>query len=201
MRSATRQRLVSLCTLGVALATAIGFAVSTRGFAIDRVDLNDAGIWVTNNADDVYGRINLTAGSLDGYLTPGSKSSSSLDVFQDGASVVARDIANGLLIPVDPAAVANAVAGQAVAAPDARVGMGAGTIAVLDPSTGQVRTASYAPDSVPTLAGVKPSAPARVTLGAATPAPAGSAAGRRPGCRSAPRHGAAVRTGRRPRRP
>jgi len=175
VKKTRRQHLVGAGVFAVALAVLVGFAIVSRGYAVDHVELNDSGIWVTNNADDVYGRVNLTAATLDAYLTPGAKIGDDLDIFQDGSSVVARDISNGLLIPVDPVAVANDVPGQVAVSPDAHVAMAAGAIAVLNPTTGQLRVARYAPGTIPALADVAASAPAQANLGASTLPPATAA--------------------------
>ena len=149
----------------VAAAVLIGYAINAPAFPLRDVELHDSGIWVTNNADDVYGRINLTAGGIDGYLTPGATRSGNLDIFQDGATVMARDVASGRLIPVNPATVANVVDSIVPAAPDDHIALGAGSIAALDAKTGSLRIARYAPDAVPDLSALDPSADPFADLG------------------------------------
>ena len=165
MAQLARRRLVPWGALALAACTLIGFAIASPGFATTEVKLHDSGIWVTNNQSDLYGRMNLTAASLDAYLTPGAVRSGDLDMFQDGASVVARDVANGQLIPIDPVVVANKSQDVISLPTGAVVAMNAGTMAVLDVNTGQLRAIRYSADQIPPLAGLDVAATAIATLG------------------------------------
>jgi len=152
--------------LVVAVGTMVGFAVVSNGYPINEVKLHDSGIWVTSNADDVYGRMNMTAASLDATLSPGVNKSGNLDIFQDDASVVADDVANGVLIPVDPVAVANNVKGEVPAGANSLVAMGSGSIAVLDQKSGDVWAVRYTPGDVPDLLGLDQTGKPLAQLGA-----------------------------------
>ena len=152
----------------VALAVAIGFAVTSPSRPITKVAMHDSGIWVTNNTDDLLGRVNLTGGGIDGFLSPGQNQSGNLDVFQDGASVVSRDIANGQLTPIDPKRVVNDISGVVAVPPTALVAMSSGSLAVLDTNTGQLRVARYRPGDTPDLSALDSAAPPAASLGAGT---------------------------------
>ncbi|GAB2477257.1 Ig-like domain-containing protein [Jatrophihabitans fulvus] len=115
-------------------------ALQSDGYESRHVDLNDGGIWVTSDADGLFGRLNKPAGSLDLALNPpgGAQSSYQLDVRQAGAAVAAWDQASGKLLPVN---VATGRADDAQAVPvsaDEGVALAGGTMAVLDPAVGKV---------------------------------------------------------------
>lgn len=163
--------------LALAASTLVGFAVTSPGYATTEAKLHDSGVWVTNNQADLYGRMNLTAASLDAYLTPGATRSGNLDIFQDSASVVARDVANGLLIPVDPVSVANLPHNVINLPTGAVVAMGGGTLAVLDVRMGELRAVRYFQDQIPNLSGLDAQTAALASLGdAPTSVPADNSA-------------------------
>ncbi|GAB1510985.1 Ig-like domain-containing protein [Actinophytocola sp. KF-1] len=124
----------------VAAGVLVTYALSSEGYPVRQVDLNDGGIWVTSDRDGLFGRLNKPAGSLDAAFYPpgGAQQSYQLDVAQDGAAVVARDRAAGTLLPVDVTRGVS-LAEQAVPVPaGAQVRMAGGTVAVLDPAKGAV---------------------------------------------------------------
>jgi large repetitive protein len=139
-------------TLGVAgLVLSAAFA---QGFPVRQVDLNDGGVWVTNDGDGLFGRLNKPAGSLDAAFHPpgGAQPRYSLDVLQDGAAVAAWDRNGGKLYPVDVARGVT-VAAQALLAPAERqAALAGGTLAVLDPRSGSVWAARV--DTGRSLSGV-----------------------------------------------
>jgi len=152
--------------LALAFCTIVTFAILSRGYPINEVKLHDSGIWVTSNTDDVYGRMNMTAAGLDGSLAPGVNKSGNLDIFQDDASVVAVDLANGLLIPVDPVTVANNVRGEVHTGANSLVTMRAGSIALLDEKTGDIWAVRYSSGDVPNLLGLDQTGKPLAQLGA-----------------------------------
>lgn len=90
--------LVTTLTLAL-IAT---FAVISVGYPVNKLNLHDSGIWVTNDAEQSYGRINKTAVGLDAFLDlPGAAGRQELDVLQDGGAVVEYDRAGGALVPVN----------------------------------------------------------------------------------------------------
>ncbi len=102
-----RRRTLTTATSSTVLAAGavllIVSAVFATGFPVQHVSLNDGGIWVTSDADHLFGRLNKPAGQLDAAFYPpgGAQDSSSLDVVQQGAAVAAWDQGSGVLYPVD----------------------------------------------------------------------------------------------------
>jgi hypothetical protein len=128
--------------LGASTLTA--FAFSARGNPLQHVDLNDGGIWVTNNSDGngYFGRVNVPAATTDDFFqSPATKAAQpgggDLDVLQSDSAVVARDNAADMLYPVDPAL--GGVEGTGVSVPHTDlVSLNGGSLAVLDPSSGKL---------------------------------------------------------------
>jgi hypothetical protein len=132
--------LASAAVLVVAAGMLVAYALSSNGYPVRQVDLDDGGVWVTSDRDGLFGRLNKPAGSLDAAFYPpgGAQRSYQLDVVQDAAAVVARDRAAGTLLPVDVTRGVS-LADQAVALPaGAQVRMAGGTVALLDPARGAV---------------------------------------------------------------
>ncbi len=179
MRFITKHRTViaSGAVLSVGAASLLAFALSATGYPTRHVDLNDSGIWVTNNSDGLFGRLNKSAASLDAYFNPpgGSQQNYSLDVRQDQSAVVAWDKSAGKLFPVDVnRAVALPDAGIPVPAAD-QVDIRGGTIAVLDPASGKIWATRYDPaNGLVALAGLDPTSPPAASV--ATKAKAAAAA-------------------------
>ena len=92
--------LTAACVIGL-----IAYAVLSDGFPTRKVDLNDSGVWVSNDALGRWGRINKSAAALDALFNPGgAQATFALDVVQDQGTVLAWDRASGRLNPVDVAA-------------------------------------------------------------------------------------------------
>jgi len=139
-------------TLG-AVAMVIS-AVTASGFPVRHVELNDGGIWVTSDADGLFGRINRPAGSIDAVFSPpgGAHVSYSLDVLQDGSAVLAWDRGAGQLYPVDVnRGVTLGAQGQPVGGRH-QARLAGRTLAVLDTVTGRVWAARV--DSTRSLPGL-----------------------------------------------
>jgi hypothetical protein len=71
-----RRHRVTLASVGVVVigaAALLVFALSSRGYRVRHVDLNDGGIWVTSNREGLFGRLNKPAGSLDAAMNPVAK--------------------------------------------------------------------------------------------------------------------------------
>lgn len=136
--------LVSALTVGVVIALVL-WAVSAAGYPQRELDLNDTGIWISNNAGGEYGRINKAAVGLDAHLSPpGARAVSyDLDILQDGNQVVGWDQTNGVAIPIDTATGRHGEQSVGVAAAGALEVRG-GTAALLDP-TGKVWATRYDP--------------------------------------------------------
>lgn len=129
------------------LGLIVTLAVRAIGYPVNKLDLNDSGIWVTNDAEQSYGRINKSAVGLDAFLDlPGAAGAQELDVLQDGGAAVEYDAAGGALVPIDTSAVTNN-ADQAVnLKPGTVVDLRGGTIAAVDPATGKVWAGRYDPE-------------------------------------------------------
>src|SRR5579885_1047778 len=118
----------------------VSFAVDAHGYPVQHVALNDGGVWVTSDHDGLFGRLNKPAGALDAAYNPpgGAQGDYELDVLQQDAAVLGWDQAVGRLYPVDVND-AVTVAAQAVHVPaDDQVQLAGGTVAVLDPGSGDV---------------------------------------------------------------
>ena len=172
--SSTRRRgrlaaALSGTTLAVAVGALLFMAMDAQGIPVQHAALNDGGIWVTSDNAGLFGRLNKPAGALDAAFAPpgAGQQSYQLDVMQDEAAVVAWDQASGKLYPVDSAH-ATTLSDQAVPVSAAQqVGLDGGTVAVLDPSTGQVRAQRFDPTvGLTSLAALQPGSPVVADLGA-----------------------------------
>jgi large repetitive protein len=165
-----RQRTtISAVTVIVLAATAlVVYAVRAGGYTARHVDLNDGGIWVTNNADGLYGRLNKPIGQLDaGFVPPGgAQTTFTVDVVQEGSAVLAIDRGQGKLYPVDVAAGRAVESQAATVAGDDAVALSGGTAAVLDPATGAVWGARVSNDNVAGIAALDSAAKPLAKIGA-----------------------------------
>lgn len=166
-----RRRLVTRLLPGLVAVVVLGviatLAVSSIGYPVNKLDLHDSGIWVTNDAEQSYGRINKSAVGLDAFLDlPGAAGQQELDVLQDGGAVVEHDAAGGALVPIDTSAVTNS-ADQAVNLKSGSVvDMRGGTVAAVDPATGKVWAGRYDPEQrVADIRALDPALPAIAEIG------------------------------------
>ena len=76
-------------TVVAALVASLIFV--NRGLQERVMDLNNSGVWVTNDARGLFGRANRSAGTLDAALADPQQQPGSvhLDIFQDQEAVVA----------------------------------------------------------------------------------------------------------------
>ncbi|WP_189213680.1 Ig-like domain-containing protein [Actinokineospora fastidiosa] len=136
-----RTAVASATATAIVAGALVAVAINSDGFQALQVDLDDGGIWVTSAADGMFGRLNKPAGALDaGLTTPGPRRETPIevDVAQDGAAVIARDVAAGVANPVDVLA-AKIPENNSVPMPAGLVlDMRGGTAAVLDPTSGKV---------------------------------------------------------------
>ncbi|MBK8867270.1 MAG: hypothetical protein IPN45_04225 [Actinomycetales bacterium] len=168
--------LVSIVCVGALIA----FAVLSDGNPSRKLDVHDSGIWVTNDKDGLFGRLNKSAEALDNVFMPpgGAQTNYALDVRQDRSVVVAWDQSGGRLLPVD-VGLGVAVADRAVTlAPDSIVDLRGGSLAVLDRKSGKIRATRYASDATTvTMSPLDSTMPSIAELGAGSPsAPGGQAA-------------------------
>ncbi|MEO6200766.1 MAG: fibronectin type III domain-containing protein, partial [Cryobacterium sp.] len=98
---AAHRSLVATVTSGTVVAALIAaMAVVSGGYTAQRLDLGDAAVWVTNEARQVVGRANTAVRELNTVVAAGS---SSLDLLQQGATVLVIDRGNSSLDILDPA--------------------------------------------------------------------------------------------------
>lgn len=134
-----RRRRIALVANAVLVAVVAGvvfYAVRADGYRAHEARLNDGGIWVTNGQHGFYGRINKPIGQLDGVVF--GKIDASLDIVQDGAAVVGANLSAGLIAPIDPAEVRHPEGGEVGVPGGAQVQLAGGTLAVLDPQSGDL---------------------------------------------------------------
>ncbi|SEE27218.1 hypothetical protein SAMN04488554_1956 [Ruania alba] len=117
------------------LGTVVALSLNYDGVATADVDLNDGGVWVSNNESILVGRLNYPVGQIDATLAALSQD---VDLLQHGAVVLIEDRAGQTLQRVNPATVT--VQGPAAPLPSgADVQLGEDTVGVLDPETGEWR--------------------------------------------------------------
>ncbi|OJU40810.1 MAG: hypothetical protein BGN97_16620 [Microbacterium sp. 69-10] len=120
---------------GVAIGAVVltGMAVAYDGLPTTKVDLNDAGVWLTKSSSLLVGHFNHESTVLDGGLRTASES---YDVLQDESSILIVDSGSGTMAPVDPARVA--LSGSVKLPGDADVALGRNTVAVMERSSGRL---------------------------------------------------------------
>jgi len=146
----------SVSTVALFATTLVAVALTNDGVPTTDVQLNDSGIWVTRQQDNLVGRFNVAAKVVDGAVTLGS---SDFDVLQQGQLVLARDLGGEAVSPVDPANLQ--LRGTAGVGAHAQIGLGGAVAAILDPVLGMLwampadTVASFSVDGTePTLTGV-----------------------------------------------
>ncbi len=161
----------------VVVVTFAIFAILSPGFPVRKLDLHDSGIWVTNDASGLIGRLNKSAASLDTYFAPPGQVQQTyqLDVLQDMGSVVVRDVAGGKLTPVDVRTGLPLGDESAALDPAHLVELRSGSIATLDPASGQVRAVRFGRDGQINVKSLDATAE---PVGDVGPAPTGAEAAR-----------------------
>jgi hypothetical protein len=116
------------------------FAVTSPGYPVRHVRLHDGGIWVTNNHDGLFGRLNKPIRQLDGGFSPagGAQARYDLDILQTDNVVVAVDHSQGKLTPIDGSRTALVGSASVPLETGYQVALGGTSIAVVDPATGRV---------------------------------------------------------------
>ncbi|RJS45376.1 hypothetical protein D4739_03510 [Nocardioides cavernaquae] len=126
-----------------ALATVSGvlvaYAVNADGYPVHRAELNDGGIWITNQSMGAVGRQNVPVAQIDGRVFDGTPFAASpeLDVLQDGSAVISVDRAGRTLMPID-VSMATGLEDQKVTTGGAEPVFGGGSLGVLDPAAGKL---------------------------------------------------------------
>lgn len=131
-----RAAVASYLALALAVTAVVVYAVAAQGYRAHQTRLNDGGIWVTDNRDSAYGRMNKPIAQLDGAVFAGLDAN--LDVAQDDSAVVGVNLSGGTMAPLDPATM-RIPSGGSVPIPAApQVQARGGTVGVVDTRTGEV---------------------------------------------------------------
>ena len=151
--------------LVVATSVVVSAVVSSRGVSDRVMDLNNSGVWVTNNERSLYGRVNRSAGTFDAaFNDPSQTPGETIDVFQDGEAVVAWTRSQSSLFSVDTRQ-ANASRNEPITVGTlSSVAMGGGVIATISSDKGEVRTTRYWVTALPDLSGLGADRTAAATL-------------------------------------
>ncbi|HEY3715694.1 MAG TPA: Ig-like domain-containing protein [Jatrophihabitantaceae bacterium] len=152
----------------VAASALVAYAVRAGGYTARHVDLNDGGIWVTNNADGLFGRLNKPISQLDAGFHPpgGAQNTYTVDVAQEGSAVLALDRGQGKLFPVDVSTGRVIETQAATVAGSDVIALSGSTAAVLDPATGKVWGARVTGDNLSGVAALDSAAKPLATVGA-----------------------------------
>ena len=123
----------------VATASVVALAVAHPGIVSKEVNLNDGGVWVTNQDMRLVGHLSYQAQALDGRVRTDS---TNFDVRQNGATVFVANTDGGSFTRVDPARVALKEAIKFAGAD--KIQMGGSRIGYADAKTGKVWLADAA---------------------------------------------------------
>ena len=151
-----RARPKALASAGAVTAAAVAIttlAFVYQGLPTTEVDLHDGGVWVTKKSSLLVGHFNHESQVLDGGLRTGSDS---YDILQSGSRVLVVDQTHFTVTPVDPAMVT--LTNSADLPSGAKVALGGGTVAILDPSSGALWAARADTVGSFTAKGVDPNA-------------------------------------------
>jgi len=123
----------SIAGVAIGAVALTSMAVAYDGLPTTKVDLNDAGVWLTKSSSFLVGHFNHESTVLDGGMRAASED---YDVLQDGATVLVADKGESTLTAVDPARM---VLGDSASVPgSAKVALGAKTVAILDDKSGDL---------------------------------------------------------------
>ena len=126
------RRLPAIAVIVVSLIVS-GLAVAYRGMPTAEVDVDDGGIWVTNESRQLVGHLNYDSRTLDSALRTDT---ADFDIGQAGETVTLSDLVAGSVAPI---AVAEVSVGAAVSLPDTAVAVqGGDRVGVLDPDEGDL---------------------------------------------------------------
>ena len=98
--SAHRSLVATLLSGTLVVALILTVAIVSGGYSAKRLDLGDSAVWVTNEARQVVGRANTQVRELNTVVPAAS---ASLDLLQQGATVLVLDRGNSSLDILDPA--------------------------------------------------------------------------------------------------
>lgn len=132
----------------VIAVTLIAYAALAAGFPIRKLDLHDTGIWVSNDVEGVYGRLNKSVSALDALIVPPGERPKpyEVDILQDNAVALGWDRSAALITPINTMSAVNQPDQSLGVSPGSSVELRGGTIAVMD-RTGRVWATRYDPTS------------------------------------------------------
>ncbi|EMY33222.1 hypothetical protein D477_016055 [Arthrobacter crystallopoietes BAB-32] len=163
-RGTTGRKAAPAAAFSVAVAVVAAGILLHPGTTTADVDLNDGGVWVTNEAQGLVGHLNYQSQLLDGGFKPAS---TGFDVQQEAAAVLLQNLDQNAVSRVSVADMVHGAENQLPGA--ARLSLGTGVAAVSDPSSGEVWAVpagsldSFSPDTPQPLAEKQPGAVAVVS--------------------------------------
>ncbi|WP_256971690.1 Ig-like domain-containing protein [Microbacterium esteraromaticum] len=125
--------LASAAGVAIGALTLTTMAVAYDGFPTTKVDLNDAGVWLTKSSSLLVGHFNHESTVLDGGLRA---SSDDYDVLQDAETVLLVDQGQDTVTAIDPARVS--LTDSAPIPGNAKIALGRTTVAILDSKSGDL---------------------------------------------------------------
>ncbi|WP_225869039.1 Ig-like domain-containing protein, partial [Nocardioides sp. Root79] len=135
--------MASWVALGAVGGGLLVYAIGSEGQTTHHADLNDGGVWVTNQSLDMIARQNKPIQQLDAMVPGGPQGvGDDADVLQDGIAVVS--VVGTQLTPVDAAGGKAVVNGTVEAA--GLPSLAGRTLATVDPADGRVRATRIAKD-------------------------------------------------------
>ena len=163
--TARRRWWLPYAVLTVVAAVVAGLIALGQGSPERVMDLNNSGVWVSNDQRGLFGRVNRSAGALDAAVADPAQNPGAVmvDVLQDQETVLGWTRSQSRLFAIDTRTSVASGAPVMVGSLSA-VAMGGGVIAVVNAETGEVRTTSYSPGSPAVLEGLAATAPALATL-------------------------------------
>ncbi len=160
-------RLAPAVAVVATVSVIAAMAVNATGQTVQRVDANNAAMWVTNNDGGLYGRFNKASSTLellsqagqDGVVGP-------VDILQDSNTVLVQNQSGGQLIPVDTAAGTDGHDQAAAMSGSAEVDLRGGTVALLDAASGKLwGMRTQGTQHMLDLSGLDPTSPPLADLG------------------------------------
>ena len=160
------RRILPYAAVFAALAVIVSFVVASRGVQNQVMDLNNSGIWVTNDAQGLWGRVNRSAGTLDAAVSDRERESLTgyIDVFQDGEAVVAWTKDESRLFAVDTRDVVASADPPVAVVKLSSVAMGGGILATISADKGEVRTTPYSAAAIADVSGLNVDRPVAAAL-------------------------------------
>ena len=132
-RSRSWRKAVSVGVVAAMACGITGLAVASDGLPVAQIDLNDSGVWVTNQSIQYLGRFNYSAQQLDGVSYVADLPH--FDVLQEGASVFVEGTDDGSLAQLTPATLALGM--PVMVGSGSQVSLGGGMVGIFVPDQGK----------------------------------------------------------------